>query len=77
VNTAGVFGINSETNIAPLNYLQTPAGSVPIDGPPGIENYSEDLSYELYTIVPEPSTIVLLMLGSGGMAMAARLRKRD
>jgi hypothetical protein len=36
LNTTGVFGINSETNIAPLNYLQTPAGSVPIDGLPAL-----------------------------------------
>jgi hypothetical protein len=75
LNTAGVFGINSESQILPLNYQFVP-GATPTDGPPGIENYSEDLSFELYTIVPEPSTIVMLILGSGGLAMAARLRKR-
>jgi hypothetical protein len=75
VNTAGVFQINSETQMAPLNYQFTP-GAVPIDGPPGIQQYSEDLSFELYTTVPEPSTIVLGVLGSGGLAMVARRRKR-
>jgi hypothetical protein len=75
INTAGVWDINSEFNINPTNYIQIP-GQVPIDGPPGIQQYSQDLSFELYTIVPEPSTFILLMLGSGGMAMAARLRKR-
>jgi hypothetical protein len=76
LNTAGVFQINSESNMAPLNYTFNP-GVVPfVDGPPGIQNYSEDLSFELYTTVPEPNTIVLMLLGSGGMAMAARSRKR-
>jgi hypothetical protein len=76
VNTAGVFGINSETQMQPLNYQFTP-GAVPIDGPPGIQNYSEDLAFELYTIVPEPSTVILMLLGSGGVAMVARRRKKD
>jgi hypothetical protein len=76
VNSAGVFQVNSETQMQPLNYQFTP-GAVPIDGPPGIQNFSEDLSFELYTVVPEPSTIVLLMLGGGGMAMIAQWRKRD
>ncbi len=76
LNTAGVFGINSETQMQPLNYQFTP-GAVPIDGPPGIQNYSEDLSFELYTTVPEPSTVIMLLLGSGGVAMVAQKRKKD
>ncbi len=75
VNSAGTLGIISERTANPLNYQFTP-GAVPIDGPPGIQNFSEDLSFELFT-VPEPSTIILLLLGSGGVAMAARMGRKD
>jgi hypothetical protein len=43
---------------------------------PGIQQYSEDLSFELYTIVPEPSTVILLLLGSSGVAMAHECENR-
>jgi hypothetical protein len=67
-NSSGTVGL-SETTQGPLNYELTPTGSIPIDGPagpPGIQDYSEDLSFALYT-VPEPSTIVLLGLGMVGL----------
>jgi len=42
--------------IGPRNYLY------PFDGPPGIELYSKDLAFELYT-VPEPQCLTLLLIG--------------
>ena len=42
-----------------------------IDGPDGIGVYSKDLAFVLYS-VPEPSTIVLLVMGVIGMALTRR-----
>jgi PEP-CTERM motif len=39
----------------------------PFDGPSPIIEYSKDLAFELHTRVPEPSSVVLLLLGGGGM----------
>ena len=74
VNSAGTLGILQEVTSGPLNYTFTP-GAVPIDGPPGIQNFSEDLSFRLYT-VPEPSTIVLLGLGAFGFGTTLWRRRR-
>jgi hypothetical protein len=38
----------------PRNYVY------PFDGPEGIQQYSKDLAFELYTIIPEPSTLMLI-----------------
>lgn len=54
------------TQMAPTNYLDD------IDGPPGIRVFSKDLAFELYTIVPEPSAI---MLALGAPFAVARIRK--
>jgi PEP-CTERM motif len=75
VNAAGTPSILSEVTAGPLNYALTPSGSVPIDGPPGIENFSEDLAFALYT-VPEPSTIALLGLGGIGFGVTLWRRRQ-
>jgi len=60
----------------PQNYLFIP-GAVPIDGPFGIQNFSKDLAFELYTRVPEPSTYALAGMGAVGMAFAAWRKRRQ
>ena len=58
----------------PQNYISG-AGVVPgIDGPYGIDRYSKDLAFELYAPIPEPSSIVLIGLGSVCL-LAIRRRK--
>jgi hypothetical protein len=64
----GTFGILSEVPAGPLNYETVPSGTVDPDGPSGIGNFSEDLSFALYT-VPEPSTLALLGLGAIGFGV--------
>ena len=57
----------------PENYISfLPDGLGPIDGPDGIEQYSKDLAFVLWT-VPEPTTAVLLAVGA--LAMAYRRRR--
>jgi hypothetical protein len=41
----------------------------PVDGPMGIELHSKDLAFRLYTVVPEPSTCLLLLSGVIGLAI--------
>jgi PEP-CTERM motif len=74
-NAAGITV--QQTGLKPENYIQIP-GAIPIDGPPGIELFSKDLAFELYsTKVPEPSTLVLLSAGAVGLgAMIWRRRRK-
>jgi hypothetical protein len=51
----------------PQNYVW------PWDGPDGIQNYSKDLAFELYTI-PEPATCALAMLA---VVIGMRVRRRE
>jgi hypothetical protein len=57
-----------QPDYAPFNY-QSPA-----DGPAFIDDFSMDLAFELYTI-PEPSTLVLLLVGSAATAAINRRRR--
>ncbi len=55
--------------------LGTPTHYVfPLDGPEAITQFSKDLSFELYTRVPEPTTLLLVV--SGGLAMIAFRRRK-
>jgi hypothetical protein len=74
-----------------VNHLSTPMGQImPLidqagyqptrylpfaDGPPGIGEFSKDLAFELYTIVPEPATCALMAIGLAGV-VAFRRRSR-
>jgi len=52
----------------PTNYLP------PWDGPSNIGQFSKDLAFELYTIIPEPSTLGLMALAA--IAVTAMGRRR-
>jgi PEP-CTERM motif len=57
-----------QTGWTPQHYI------FPWDGPDVIQQYSKDLAFELYTRVPEPTSI--MMIGSGALALAAIRRRR-
>jgi hypothetical protein len=55
---------------------------VPFDGPAaspgaanGIDSFSKDLAFALYTRVPEPSSIVMLFVGAVGLIAARRMKR--
>lgn len=50
-----------QTGFTPKNYVP------PYDGPTPIIEHSKDLAFELHTRVPEPSSVVLLLLGGIGL----------
>ena len=47
----------------------------PLDGPDGIQNFSKDLAFELYTI-PEPAGLALMSLGAL-VLVACRCKRRN
>jgi len=69
VGTQPIF----QTNMSPANYqFVNSAGVGPIDGPPGIEQHSKDLAFQLYTRVPEPASCFLLAIGLVGVFASRR-----
>ncbi|MES1213367.1 MAG: PEP-CTERM sorting domain-containing protein [Singulisphaera sp.] len=74
-NTAGNGYNIQQAGYQPQNYVFIP-GAVPIDGPFGIQNFSKDLAFQLYTRVPEPSTYLMAAMGSMGLALAAWKHRR-
>lgn len=74
------FGI-VQNNMVPTNYVgggvDGPGSNMP--GAIGIQNFSKDLAFNLYTlnppIVPEPTTCLLLVCGSIGFVLSHRRRR--
>ncbi len=64
-----------QLGMTPQNYLfVNSVGAGPIDGPPGIQNFSKDLAFTLYTPkVPEPASCLLMTMG---LAAIGSLRRR-
>jgi hypothetical protein len=69
------FGIfQPPANMQPTNYLGNgiDGASSVMPGAQGIESFSKDLAFELYTVVPEPGTCLLLLSGVIGLAIGRR-----
>jgi hypothetical protein len=58
-----------QTGWTPQHYI------FPWDGPDIIQQFSKDLAFELYTGIPEPSS--LMLIGLGAIAVATTHRRRD
>jgi hypothetical protein len=74
VNVAGPMGqvmpVIDQSEHRPTRYLPL------ADGPQGIGEFSKDLAFELYTIVPEPAACALAVLGLAFVGAACRRRSR-
>ncbi len=70
VNTAGVEVVQNVNQhlltFQPENYVDN------WDGPPGIDQFSKDLAFELYTTVPEPTSFGLMGVALAGVALRRR-----
>jgi len=73
VDTAGPMG-----QIMPVidQSEYAPRGYVPIaDGPEQIGQFSKDLAFELYTLVPEPASCLMLLASAAAITLARRRRE--
>lgn len=66
LTSGNITVIQDPQTYQPQNYIDF------VDGPQGIGNYSKDLAFELYTVVPEPTSIGLLSM----TALTALTRRR-
>jgi hypothetical protein len=63
-----------QTGLAPTNYVDFADGPGPGPNGGGIGVHSKDLSFELYTFVPEPASCLLMTIG---LAAFASVRRRS
>lgn len=75
VNAAGGIGVQ-QTGYTPQNYVYSTPGAIGVDGPQGIQAFSKDLAFELYTI-PEPAAVTLVGAGIVGLGLVVRKRRRQ
>jgi hypothetical protein len=73
VNTAGVEVVGNVAQFIGTfddeHYIDN------VDGPTGIVQFSQDQAFELYTVVPEPATCLLMVAGLFGIAACRRTSK--
>jgi hypothetical protein len=70
----------TQNNMVPQNYVSINSQGIgPLDGPPaspgaiGIDSFSKDLAFRLYTVnVPEPATCMLVAIGLAGVVSIRR-----
>lgn len=64
-----------QQNYQPTNYLNGIDGPGPIPGTtfPGIGQFSKDLAFEIYTVVPEPATCALAVFGLAAVLVRRRM----
>jgi hypothetical protein len=85
----GLVGVNysaanpaptiQQSGYTPQTYIYSSSalpGVIGIDGPLGIQNFSKDLAFELYTIVPEPAAVLLFGIGTVGLGISIWKRRR-
>ena len=64
-----------QNNMSPQHYVDVADGPGPTTvGVPGIGSHSKDLAFELYTIVPEPASYLMLVSASLGLVLNHRRR---
>jgi hypothetical protein len=66
--------VQPQANMSPTHYLDFADGPGPglIPGTTNIGSFSKDLAFELYTVVPEPTSIGLMGVAFAGMAIRRR-----
>lgn len=64
-----------QLGMTPQNYVFiNSAGVGPVDGPQGIQNFSKDLAFTLYTRVPEPASGLLMTIALAAIPTIRRRR---
>jgi hypothetical protein len=75
-STAGGFVMPDVTqpfqNMSPTHYVNGLDGPFILGTTTGISQFSKDLSFELYTVVPEPATCLLSIVALAGLAFRRR-----
>jgi hypothetical protein len=73
INTAGVQQVQSVIQFLPTfddeHYVNN------VDGPGGISQFSQDQAFELFTVIPEPATCMLMVAGLAGIVASRRSRR--
>lgn len=64
-----IMPVIDQAEYAPTHYLPI------VDGPERIGQFSKDLAFELYTLIPEPTSCLLLLAGAAALISVRQRRK--